>query len=218
MAFPTKLKFQFEIWMSSGRAAAGSSLILPPSLSRFRSLYVLAPISGVLRVRVSLIFIGQLLRSFSHWNRMKFSWLFACCCGWYGLLGWQRRELACGGWSNGTPCERMGWDCGLYAIWVRVCVCVCVWRRPKRNKQLKNTRNCTGSHPISNSKGVVVVVADAAAAADVERAQWHRQWTTERSQVHSTVIYLVPYLEIRELYLTELFLRSSRHVLKFIKT
>lgn len=156
MAFPTKLKFQFEIWMSSGRAAAGSSLILSPSLFRFRSLYVLAPISGVLRVRVSLIFIGQLLRSFSHWNRMKFSWLFACCCGWYGLLGWQRRELACGGWSNGTPCEKMGWDCGLYAIWVRVCVCV--WRRPKRNRQLKILVIAPGAIPFQTPKELLLLL------------------------------------------------------------
>lgn len=202
MAFPTKLKFQFEMWMSSGRAAAGAWLVLSYSrfLSRFPSLsfsfsvcvcpniwctscacvvnfywaafeILLALKSNEIQLVVCLLL--WLIRS----PGMAKAW-----DGMWGMVEWNSL------WVDGV---------GLYAIWVRVCVCV--WRRPKRNKQLKNTRNCTGSHPIWNSygscsKGVVVV----AAAADVERAQWHRQWTTERSRVHSTITHLVPYLEIIE--------------------
>lgn len=67
-------------------------------------------------MRVSLIFIGQLPGSLSHWNRMKFScWsLFACC--WVAHPNGKR-----GNEGRGPA------------------------RGQKRNKQLKNTRNCSGS-------------------------------------------------------------------------
>lgn len=66
------------------------------------------------------------------WNSVR---CVACCCGRYGLRGWLGRGLGVG---NGTT---VGME--LDAI----CVRVCVRRRPKRNKQLKNTRNCNGKLP-----------------------------------------------------------------------